>query len=81
MPRDYKKEYKNYQGTPKQIKRRSQRNLARRKLALQGLVSNGDGMDVDHKDGNTNNNSMSNLRVQPKSVNRSFKRTKKGKKK
>ena len=33
-PRDYKKEYRDYQGTPAQIKRRAQRNAARRKLGL-----------------------------------------------
>jgi hypothetical protein len=32
--RDYKKEYEDYQGKPEQIKRRSARNKARRKLGL-----------------------------------------------
>lgn len=32
--RDYKKEYEDYQGTPEQIKRRAQRNAARKKLGL-----------------------------------------------
>ncbi len=48
MPRDYKKEYKDYQGKPEQIKRRSQRNKARRAAAKKGLVSKGDGKEVDH---------------------------------
>jgi len=30
-PRDYKKEYRDYQGTPEQKKRRADRNAARRK--------------------------------------------------
>lgn len=34
MPRDYKKEYEDYHGTPEQKKRRAQRNAARRKLRL-----------------------------------------------
>lgn len=32
--RNYRKEYDDYQGTPEQIKRRAQRNAARRKLGL-----------------------------------------------
>jgi hypothetical protein len=32
--RDYKKEYRDYHGTPEQKKRRAQRNAARRKLGL-----------------------------------------------
>lgn len=32
--RDYKKEYEDYQGKPEQIRRRSARNKARRKLGL-----------------------------------------------
>ena len=46
--RDYKKEYRDYQGTPEQIKRRSQRNKARRAAAKRGLVRKGDGKEVDH---------------------------------
>jgi hypothetical protein len=34
MARDYKKEYRDYQGKPEQIKRRAQRNAARKKLGL-----------------------------------------------
>lgn len=34
MTRDYKKEYRDYHGKPEQIKRRAQRNAARRKLGL-----------------------------------------------
>ena len=32
--RDYKKEYADYHGTPEQIKRRANRNKARKKLGL-----------------------------------------------
>jgi hypothetical protein len=70
--RDYKKEYE-WQGQPEQIKARSNRNKARRKLEKEGLVKKGDGKDVDHKDGNPMNNKRSNLRVLPKSKNRSKK--------
>lgn len=51
-------------------------------MAKVGKVSKGDGKDVDHKNGNANDNSKKNLRVQSKSTNRSFARNKKaGKKK
>ena len=79
--RNYKKEYKNYQGTEKQKKRRAKRNKARRKALREGRVRLGDGMDVDHKDGNPNNNSSSNHRVVRKSKNRSFPRDKNARKK
>lgn len=74
--RNYKKEYENYQGTDKQKKRRAKRNNVRRKAIREGRVKLGDGMDIDHKDGNPNNNSKGNLRIQPKSRNRSFPRNK-----
>jgi hypothetical protein len=76
--RNYKAEYK-YQGTPEQIKKRSMRNKARRKLEKEGKVSKGDGKDVDHKKGIAKGNARSNLRVQSKRANRSFKRTSTGK--
>lgn len=80
MARDYKKEYRNYQGKPEQIKRRSKRNKARRKLAKEGKVRKGDGKDVDHKRpiSRGGGNSRGNLRVQSASANRSFRRTRSG---
>lgn len=77
MARNYKKEYENYHSKPEQRKKRSSRNKARRKMIKAGRVRLGDGRDVDHKNGNANDNSGSNLRVQSKSSNRSFKRNKK----
>lgn len=71
--RDYKKEYRTYQGTKEQIRRRSSRNKARRRLEKDGLVRKGDGKDVDHKDGNPLNNSRSNIRAMDASKNRSKK--------
>lgn len=78
MARDYKKEYENYQGTPEQIKKRAMRNAARRELMKKGIVRKGDGLDVDHKTpiAKGGGNAPSNLRVLPKSENRSFPRTK-----
>lgn len=76
MPRNYKKEYANYQGTSEQKKRRAKRNAARSKMERAGKVRKGDGRDVDHSDGNPRNNASSNLRVKSKSSNRSYARTK-----
>lgn len=73
--RNYKKEYQRYQGKPAQIKRRSSRNKARRIMMKRGRVRKGDGKDVDHKNSNPLRNAIKNLRVQVKSKNRSFKRT------
>ena len=68
--RDYKEEYRNYDGTEKIKKRRAARNKARRYMERQGRVHKGDGKDVDHKDGNPHNNSPSNLRAIDASRNR-----------
>ena len=68
--RDYKSEYDNYHGKPKQRSNRSKRVLARRLLMRLGKVKKGDGKDVDHRDGNPQNNSKNNLRVRDRSENR-----------
>ena len=68
--RNYKKEYENYHSKPEQKKDRAGRNSARRMMKKK----NGNsllGRDVDHKDRNPRNNTISNLRVQSKSMNRS----------
>jgi hypothetical protein len=73
MPRDYKKEYTNYQGTEEQKKNRAQRNKARRIMEREGKVSKGDGKDVDHikRLATGGKTTEGNLRVQSKSKNRS----------
>ena len=77
--RDYKKEYKKFGSKPEQIKNRSKRNQARRKLMKEGLVKKGDGKHVDHirplsKGGS---NGRKNLRVVSKKTNlRKGKKTK-----
>lgn len=38
MNRNYKSEYKNYQGKPSQIKRRASRNTARAKMVAGGVA-------------------------------------------
>ena len=73
MARDYKKEYKTYHSKPEQKKRRAGRNRARRIMTMLKRVKKGDGKDVHHKDGNPENNSAKNLRVESKKTNRSRK--------
>lgn len=74
MTRDYKSEYKNYQGKPEQIKRRASRNAARAKMVKAGKATKGDGKDVDHVNGSPLQNHKKNLRVVSKTANRSFPR-------
>jgi ribosomal protein S17 len=80
MARNFRAEYDNYHGKPEQIKKRAQRTMARRRMMAKGKVSKGDGMDVDHVKPLSKGGSYadSNLRVVPKSKNRSFPRTKAG---
>ena len=75
MSRDYKSEYKNYQGKPAQIKKRASRNAARAAMKAGGAAVAG--KDVHHKDGNPKNNKRSNLKAVSPSKNRSFPRNKK----
>jgi len=62
-----------YQKTPAQVAKRVKRNAARRRMLKAGRVKKGDGKDVDHKDGNTQNNAPSNLRIMRASRNRARK--------
>ena len=66
--RDCEAEYREYHGKPEQIKRRAQRNAARRTLGLK----HGDGKEADHKNplSNGGSNSKRNLRVVSRSTNR-----------
>ena len=82
MPgRDYKNEYKEYHSKPEQREKNNARKRARYALEKGGVVSKGDGKDIDHKDGNPKNNKRSNLKVTSKAANRSFPRTKTARKK
>ena len=77
--RNYRKEYDNYQGKPEQIKRRAQRNAARREAIKDGRASKGDGKDVHHPTGDPGSKET---KVVSRSSNRSFPRNKNaGKKK
>lgn len=68
--RDYQKEYL-YHSSPKQKKRRAQRNAARAKMEKAGKCKKGDGKDVDHISHDTSNNEDSNLKVMDRGKNRS----------
>lgn len=64
-----------WEARPEQVKRRSQRNQARRKLEEEGLVHKGDGKEVDHKHFTKRknaplDNSRANLQVLSRSANR-----------
>ena len=78
--RNYAQEYANYDGTEVVKKKRAQRNKARRMLEREGVVHKGDGMDVDHKKPLSKGGTTvrSNLRAEPATKNRSYKRTSKG---
>lgn len=77
--RDYRAEYRNYQGTPAQLKAQSERHKARRAYEkVHGdLPSTGD---VDHKKAMSKGGTskLSNLRAVSQSENTSFSRTKTG---
>jgi 5-methylcytosine-specific restriction endonuclease McrA len=66
--RNYRKEYDEYHGKPKQVKNRSKRNQARKKLKLK----KGDKREVDHKRplSKGGGNGRKNLRVVSRKVNR-----------
>ena len=72
-PRNYKKEYANYQSKPQQKVNRAARNKARRTVKKAGV--NTAGKDIAHKNGNPRDNRRGNLTLQRASQNRSFPRT------
>ena len=68
--------YPAYDSKPATKKARAQRNKARRMLEAEGVVSKGDGKDVDHKKplSKGGSNTIRNARATTPSENRSFKR-------
>jgi hypothetical protein len=64
--RDYKSEYKKFQSSEEQKRKRAGRNKARRKAIKNGTVKKGDGMDMSH----TKNGVVK----KPRSVNRGSKK-------
>jgi len=73
--RNYAQEAK-YESTPSQKEKRASRGRARYALMKKGKVRLGDGLDVDHQDGNALDNHPSNWAVQTKKKNRSYPRKK-----
>ncbi len=71
--RDYKAEYKKFQSSKKSKTDRASRNHARRQMVQVGRAKKGDGMDVDHVDGNPLNRSAKNLKMLTRSANRAKK--------
>ena len=59
-----------YESNPRQVKRREERNAARAKMERLGHASKGDGRDVDHRNHNTSDNSLSNIHMMSASANR-----------
>jgi hypothetical protein len=70
-----------YNSKPEQKKRRAMRNKARRHMIREGKARKGDGKDVEHVDGNPMNSDPKNLKMGSKRANRSFPRTRTGRKK
>lgn len=68
-PRNYRKEYDEYHGTPEQIKRRASRNKSVKALGRQGKSSK-DGKEIDHINNNPLDRSKKNMRVVTRSTNR-----------
>lgn len=74
MARNYKEEYRKYHSKPEQIKNRAARNAAH--SAMEEKVGHDIKQDVDHKKpiSKGGKNNLSNLRIQSKHENRSYKR-------
>ena len=81
MSRDYKREWlmskKEYDSKPSVKAKRNSRKKARYAMVKAGRVRPNDGMDVDHKDRNANNNSLSNLSIKTQKANRGWAKGKK----
>ena len=71
--RKYSEYDKRYQAQREQVRKRVARNRNRRRWLREGKAKKGDGMDIQHKDGNTNNNSERNLSSMKQSRNRAKK--------
>jgi hypothetical protein len=69
-----------YQKSPEEIKKREERNLARAHAIKEGKVKKGDGLEIDHKKrlAKGGANTEANERVVPTSVNRAWRKGKKG---
>ena len=79
-PAQYREHYREYQGTPEQIAKRSQRNKARRAMEKEHGKDALKGKDVAHKRAISKggSNARSNLTIQSVAKNRGWKRNKNG---
>lgn len=78
MARDYRHEYDSYQGTPEQIKHRSERNKARREeTKILGHAPHGDVAHI-HPLERGGSNTRSNERIEAVSRNRGWRKGQKG---
>ena len=68
--RNYKKEYKDYSGRPKQIKERASRNKARSLMIAKCGTKACKNKDIDHINHNPLDNRICNLRLRAVSSNR-----------
>lgn len=75
-PEALKRHYRDYQGTPEQIRKRAQRNAARATMVKQGIARKGDGKDVHHKApiAKGGGNGRGNLAITGKAANRGYAR-------
>ena len=73
-PGQIKRKNRTYDAKPENVAKRVKNNQARRTLEKEGVVSKGDGKDVDHKRPlrSGGSNARSNLRAVPKSQNRAW---------
>lgn len=63
-----------YESSEKEIKKRENRNTARRHLEAEGKLHKGDGKDAGHRNGNALDNSPSNYYAESRHKNRSYPR-------
>lgn len=68
--RVYSQYDREYQARPEEVKKRVARNKARRMMIRKHGEAALAGKDIDHSDGNPNNNSNNNLKIMPRSQNR-----------
>lgn len=71
----HRKAQSKYEKSPKQVKKRENRNKARYDMEAEGKAHVGDGRDIMHKDGNALNNDPMNWKAGSRHKNRSYART------
>ena len=79
--KSHRKAQLKYESSPEQLKKRENRNTARRHLEAEGKAHKGDGKDVMHVNGNALDNSPINWKLGSRNKNRSYARNKDASKK